>query len=210
MGVTRTNRGAWRRSPILPRAMTPRGGPTVTAPAAWTEEAPEARRVPEAPSAPAMEEPGEPVVEFIEEEAEPVEAETSREEALVAPEQRVRMGGCLCSAVRYEVRGEPKLVGLCHCADCRKATGGYALHYADWPVSAVRLTGRLSTFHGRSFCPDCGSRVVHFSAHHTEVLLGTLDDPPNDLVPQREIWTVRREPWVQPVPGAEQFERDPA
>lgn len=201
MDVTRTNRGAWRRSPILPRALTPRGGPTVTAPAPWAEDAPEARRVPEPPSAPAAD----PTVEFVEEAARLFEAE----EPPVAPEQRVRLGGCLCGAVRYEVRGEPKLVGLCHCADCRKATGGYALHYADWPVSAVRLTGRLRTFGGRSFCPDCGSRVVHFSAHHTEVLLGTLDDPPNDLLPQREIWTMRREPWLQPVPGAEQFERDP-
>jgi hypothetical protein len=125
------------------------------------------------------------------------------------PGPKVRTGGCLCGAVRYELHGEPKVVGLCHCSDCRKTTGGLALHYADWPRPAVRIEGALASYAGRSFCPDCGSRVVHFSAHHTEILLGTLDDPPNDLIPQREIWTIRREPWLPPVPGADQFERDP-
>jgi hypothetical protein len=153
---------------------------TVSAPPAWAE-APEARRVPLTGGAPAA-------------------------EATVS----LRRGGCLCGAVRYEIRGEPLMVGLCHCEDCRKATGGLALHYADWPAAAVTVTGELRSFAGRSFCPACGSRVLHDGGETVEVLLGTLDDPPTDLAPQREIWTVRREPWLSPVPGAEQWERDPA
>lgn len=125
------------------------------------------------------------------------------------PGVRVRTGGCLCGAVRYEARGEPKVVGLCHCGDCRKETGGTGLHYGDWPVAAVRIEGPLATYAGRSFCAQCGSRVVHPSSHHTEICLGSLDEPPTGLVPQREIWTIRREPWLAPVPGAAQFERDP-
>jgi hypothetical protein len=80
--------------------------------------------------------------------------------------------------------------------------------YADWPLGAVEITGQLASFNGRSFCPGCGSRVVHFNPHHTEIVLGTLDLAPFDLRPTREIWTIRRQPWQQPVPGAEQFERD--
>ncbi len=124
------------------------------------------------------------------------------------PSDIVRRGGCLCGAVRYEARGAPKVVGLCHCGDCRKATGGFAMPWADWPDAQVRITGAIATFHGRSFCPNCGSRVVHLNPHHAEIMLGTLDEPPTDLVPEREIWVIRREPWMQPVPGAEQFDRD--
>ncbi|WP_442084069.1 GFA family protein [Rhizobium brockwellii] len=35
----------------------------------------------------------------------------------------VRTDGCRCGRVRYEVRGEPYVSGLCHCATCRKLTG---------------------------------------------------------------------------------------
>ena len=120
----------------------------------------------------------------------------------------VRAGGCLCGAVRYEVRGAPERVGLCHCADCRKASGGAALHYGDWPRAAFEMSGRLSTHGGRSFCPACGGRVVHLTEERAEVNLGSLDEPPTDLVPEVEGWTVRREPWMAPVPGAAQFEGD--
>ena len=204
MNGVRVNRGAWRRNPALPRALTAQGGATVTADPAWAEARPETRRAPDqiTPGTPPLPEP-EP-----DPAPEPGPVPTPGDVPLDPP-QMVRVGGCLCGAVRYEVRGAPKVVGLCHCADCRKATGGYALHYADWPKSAVTLTGRLQTHAGRSFCPECGSRVAHFNPHHTEVLLGTLDDPPTDLIPQLEIWTIRREPWLQPVPGARQFERDP-
>ena len=213
MDVTRTNRGAWRRSPILPRALTPQRGPTVTSPASWAEDAPEARRMPEAPSAPMAAEPLDPTVECIEEAAGLLEteepAEAPREEAPLATEQQVRLGGCLCGAVRYETMGRPKLVELCHCADCRKASGGYAAHYGIWPAAEVRLNGRLAIHAGRSFCPCCGSHVAHVGPHTVTVLLGTLDEAPNDLMPERELWIIRREPWAAPVPGAMQFERDP-
>jgi hypothetical protein len=215
MSGQQMSRGAWRRNPVLPRAMT-QAVPRLAGSPSWAEPEGGSKRLSGAlggaieshlPKAVVAESPTiTPEDRII-----PVGFDiTPGNEAGPAPLHRVRTGGCLCGAVRYEVHGEPKLVGLCHCADCRKSTGGYALHYADWPVSAVRLTGQLSTYAGRSFCSDCGSRVVHFSAHHTEVLLGTLDDPPNDLVPQVEIWTIRREPWLPPVPGARQFERDPS
>ena len=32
-------------------------------------------------------------------------------------------GSCLCGAFRFEVRGEPGPIGMCHCRNCRKASG---------------------------------------------------------------------------------------
>jgi hypothetical protein len=202
MDATRTKRGAWRRSPILPRALTQKGGPTLTATAPWAEVQPEARRIPEpagVPAAPAAEVPA----------ASDHAVAVPVDEKPVAPDQRLRLGGCLCGAVRYETFGEPKLVELCHCADCRKASGGNAAHYGIWPSSQVQIRGTVAVHAGRSFCPCCGSHVVHVGPHTVTVLLGTLDEAPNDLMPQRELWTIRREPWAAPVPGAMQFERDP-
>lgn len=122
---------------------------------------------------------------------------------------RLRHGGCTCGAVRFTLSGEPLVVGLCHCLECRKATGGVAMPYADWPKTAFRHTGTVQSFNGRSFCPVCGSRLFHLEAETVEIMLGAFDAAPGDLVPTQEGWIIRREPWLAPVADARQCGRDP-
>ncbi|MDB5542190.1 MAG: glutathione-dependent formaldehyde-activating [Devosia sp.] len=120
-----------------------------------------------------------------------------------------RFGGCRCGAVRYELRGEPSVVGLCHCTDCRKETGSAFLAYADWPRNAIRIAGEFSTFQARSFCSVCGSRLFHLSEEHAEICVGSLDDAPTGLRPAREGWIIRREHWLNPLEDTLQAETDP-
>jgi hypothetical protein len=122
---------------------------------------------------------------------------------------RVRYGGCSCGAVRFEVRGEPAEVGVCHCLECRKATGAAAMPFANWSRSAFASTGEAREYVGRSFCPVCGSRVFHLSERMASIMLGAFDDAPSDLAPAHEGWIIRREHWLAPIAGAAQFERDP-
>ncbi len=117
-------------------------------------------------------------------------------------------GGCLCGAVRYRLAGPPEVVGLCHCADCRKETGSAFLAYADWPIGRLQVTGRYATWGGRSFCPACGGRLFHLSDTRAEIALGSLDAAPWDMTPEREGWIRRREHWLRPVGDARQFEED--
>jgi hypothetical protein len=125
-----------------------------------------------------------------------------------AGRERVREGGCLCGAVRYTVRGEPYAIGRCHCADCRKESGSAFTVYAHWPIEAFERRGEVSTYAGRSFCPRCGSRLFNLHRSDVEIRAGSLDDAPFDLVPQDEIWVVRREHWLGPVEGAGQHDRN--
>jgi len=120
-----------------------------------------------------------------------------------------RTGGCLCGAVRYTVRGEPAHVGRCHCADCRKESGSAFSVYGQWPVEAFELSGEIASYDGRGFCPHCGSRLLNPAEPGDsliEIRIGSLDDAPFDLKPEREIWVKRRESWIPPVAGAEQNE----
>jgi hypothetical protein len=127
----------------------------------------------------------------------------------VAEDRRMRQGGCRCGAVRYEVRGEPTKVGVCHCNDCRRETGSAFVWYADWPRQAFTATGAFRTYAGRSFCPGCGSRLFHLSENEAEIMLGSLEDP-SGLQPTREGWIVRRAGWLSPIEGAGQHDRDPS
>lgn len=117
-------------------------------------------------------------------------------------------GGCRCGAVRYRLRGEPFKAGLCHCTDCRRETGSAFLYYADWLPDQITVTGAYQTYEGRSFCPHCGSALFHLGEVQAEIAVGSLDEAPAALIPLREGWIKRREPWLGAVSGAQQFRED--
>ena len=119
-----------------------------------------------------------------------------------------RGGGCLCGTVRFKVRGEPLRVGLCHCQDCRRTSGSPFSFFSVWPRDTFSHTGDLSTFQGRSFCPTCGSRIVHLRSDEAEVMVGSLDDGPSELIPEYELWIGRREPWLMACAWADQYDHD--
>ena len=83
--------------------------------------------------------------------------------------------------------------------------------YAQWPVDAFEMSGTIATYHGRGFCPRCGSRLLNPAEPGdslVEIRLGTLDDARFDLTPEAEIWVKRREPWIPPVEGAAQHDEN--
>lgn len=120
----------------------------------------------------------------------------------------LRSGSCLCGAVRYDVRGAPLRIGLCHCTDCRKESGSAFVTFAVWPRHAFSSAGEFATHAGRSFCPACGSRLFCLSEEEAELRIGSLDMAPTDLEPTYESWVKRREDWLHPLSAASQFDED--
>lgn len=108
---------------------------------------------------------------------------------------KVFAGGCLCGKVRFEAKGEPYRVGVCHCLDCRKHHGALFHASAIFPQESVTIVGETRDYAGRFFCPHCGSSVFARSRDEIEINLGSLDEP-NQFVPTYELWTIRRETWL--------------
>jgi hypothetical protein len=77
-----------------------------------------------------------------------------------------------------------------------------------WPADQFERVGETSEFHGRQFCPRCGSRLFSIEDREVEIKLGILSQAPTDLVPTYELWIKRREPWLRPIEGAEQYEEN--
>ncbi len=117
-------------------------------------------------------------------------------------------GQCLCGRVRITVTGDPLRVGICHCTDCRKESGSAFTFYGIWPAAQFEREGETAAFAGRHFCRHCGSRLFSVDADEAEIKLGILVGAPTPLVPSYELWIKRREPWLRPVDGAEQYDED--
>ncbi|MEI2296815.1 GFA family protein [Ensifer sp. MJa1] len=120
----------------------------------------------------------------------------------------VLSGKCLCGQVRLSVRGAPLRVGICHCTDCRQESGSAFTFYGIWPADQFEYSGETAQFQGRCFCPHCGSRVFSADEEEAEIKLGILPDAPTAFKPGYELWVKRREPWLRPVEGAEQYQED--
>jgi hypothetical protein len=112
------------------------------------------------------------------------------------------VGGCLCGAVRLQISGLPRRIGLCHCMTCRKESGGPFKHFAVFADASVTISGMTVHWTSREgvkryFCPTCGSHVFERVPDSIEIEInaGILDEP-NHLPPTYEVWCDRRERWL--------------
>ena len=119
---------------------------------------------------------------------------------------------CACDAVAFEFDRDPDFIAVCHCLDCKRASGGEAATWfgvAEDDFSLIRgqptayeyvadSGGKLS----RNFCPTCGSRLFTSKLDNFPglvfVQLGSLDRP-GAITPKLEMFVKRRLPWVKPL-----------
>jgi len=133
---------------------------------------------------------------------------------------QVFSGGCLCSAVRYEAKSEPQIMGDCFCLDCRKTSGTAHCSHMVMPKPEVKITGEVSRFDKpadsgnivtRCFCPNCGAQVYSLNSAMEDLVFiraSSLDDP-EIYVPQMTVYTSRAPSWGKIDPGTTTFEAMP-
>ena len=129
-------------------------------------------------------------------------------------------GGCACGAIRFSITAPLLGVGVCHCTDCQKASGGGPNYVALVPAPGLmvakgepkvfRATGDSGAEVGRAFCGDCGTPLWSLPAHEpfVPVKLGALDDA-TDLAPGLHLFTSSAPPWHLMHDGLPQFPRMP-
>jgi hypothetical protein len=125
-------------------------------------------------------------------------------------------GGCLCGAVRYELKADPLMCVTCHCKNCQRQAGSALSIIIGVPEDAIDISGEYKTYNDtgdsgatvkRQFCGDCGSPLFSRVAHPPGVMFvkaGTLDDT-SSLQPSFHCYTKSAQKWVElgDVPGFE-------
>jgi hypothetical protein len=117
---------------------------------------------------------------------------------------RSHTGGCQCGAVRFRTEGEPKFIAHCHCASCRRATGGEYATWVGWGDEQVdwgdheRQGYASSTGVQRGFCGQCGTPLSYQGEMwpgETHLLIG-LFDAPQDFPPRGDAFKEEALPWI--------------
>jgi len=117
-------------------------------------------------------------------------------------------GRCACNAVQFEFDAQPAYVAVCHCLDCKKASGAEAETYFPVPTSDFTLitgnpigfpyTANSGKHLERAFCPKCGARLYARTLESFPgtvfVQIGSLDSP-GDFPATLEMFTKRRLGW---------------
>ena len=130
-------------------------------------------------------------------------------------------GRCACGAVTFEFDTDPDFIAVCHCLDCKKASGGEAATWFGVPEADFTVTGVAEAYHyiadsgqglDRNFCPECAARLYTSNLGSFPglvfVQLGSLDDP-GTIQPKLEMFVKRRLLWVTPL-DLPQFEAMPS
>lgn len=117
-----------------------------------------------------------------------------------------RTGGCACGAIRFRITGPLLRVGVCHCTDCQKASGGppnYVALALDPTFEVVKGEAKAyitksdsGNNAARMFCSECGSpwwsEIPESSLK--AVKLGALDHN-SDLTPTLHLYVSSAAPW---------------
>lgn len=114
-----------------------------------------------------------------------------------------RKGSCLCGALAYEVEGEVGGVWVCHCSNCRKASGSSGNAIVIVPRERFhwlrgedhRVTYAVRPTYSITRCKTCGTPLPA-EEDETNVYLtaGTLDDP-LDAAVENHIFCGSRADW---------------
>ncbi|WP_342361129.1 GFA family protein [Terrarubrum flagellatum] len=124
-----------------------------------------------------------------------------------------RTGRCLCGAVHFVARGEPKWVAHCHCESCRRATSAAFATYAGYLVEAVEWSGEKPAAYNsspgvtRSFCPRCGSPVSFTGERwpdEVHLFLPSFEEP-NSLAPKGHVYCETQLSWIHLDDGLPRF-----
>ena len=122
-------------------------------------------------------------------------------------------GGCYCGAIRYEATGAPISTNICHCTQCRGASGAPFLAFITLPRDGFRFTiGKPKRFRSsekvqRGFCATCGTTLTFEEDDFPDeisVTSASLDDP-DRAPPDYHLYTTSQIAWIKQDDGATRY-----
>ena len=126
------------------------------------------------------------------------------------------VGGCLCSAVRFEITGPIRNIVYCHCSRCRKAQGSAFATNGIVDISSFNISCGESELTGyesspgqtKYFCRRCGSPIMSKTVNRPDevrVRLGTIESDITER-PEAHIFVTSKANWEEICGDLPQYE----
>ncbi len=129
-------------------------------------------------------------------------------------------GSCQCGTIRYRIEGELPPAYACHCGECKKqSASAFSMSIAirfnrlivEGEPAMFQTTGFSGAVKRCYFCPRCGTRMWHRSAHapdNATLKLGTLDGGA-DIAPSFHLWVSKKQAGIEIDPAVPAYETQP-
>ncbi len=130
-------------------------------------------------------------------------------------------GSCHCGYITYEAVIDAEHIGICHCTDCQRLSGGAFRTGVTASKENFRLlTGRPKIYvktaqsgnkRAQAFCPECGTPIYAAAPNDPQVYsirTGTARQR-DQLIPNIQIWCRSAQPWSMDLAKIEQISQQP-
>jgi hypothetical protein len=124
-------------------------------------------------------------------------------------------GKCLCGKIEFLAEDVPGMVFNCHCSRCRKSHGSaFATQVFANGASLKFVKGKelLCEYDGgsgglRTFCSNCGSRLMNYSKDSTDYLSICISAIDSDIkiAPVADCFTDNKFEWCQVDKNIQQY-----
>ena len=127
-------------------------------------------------------------------------------------------GSCCCGAVRFELLGEPTMMGTCHCSRCRKAGASTVVFVNRNDLKWISGRDKIACYrpgapykYGRCFCRFCGTSLGEIlSDEDSFPIAANAFDEELPLAIQFHEFVSERPSWYEICDDAKQFEGHPS
>jgi hypothetical protein len=115
-------------------------------------------------------------------------------------------GGCMCGAIRFEVKSPPNPSTICYCEYCRHAVGAVSVAWLTFRAGDFAFTkGSPASYASsagvtRTFCPKCGTSLTYANTSRPteiDVTTGSMDHP-EAYPPAGVVFAGHKVPWDVP------------
>lgn len=115
----------------------------------------------------------------------------------------MKKGQCLCGEIKFEVSGDARWVGSCHCRMCQRLSGGAFQTWVAFYAKELHLiSGQQKDYRSsdkviRSSCPTCSTHLFfRYIGNDEDIYITASALEGEDLKPQAHIWWNSKVQWL--------------